>query len=121
MNREDFDLACEHINDSEVTALASHFTIELAAQLGISPEQAAGLSITALTKKFFPGYDTNRSLTMIIEVNMGEQVTSSTEAVMDSRGVPLELQNESILLKIPGTVTPFDNPLDAILYSGRED
>ncbi len=117
MKRKDYEAVAEHYG--KVGPLIENFMLELAGELGVSAEQAAALSVTALAKKFFPSHDTERSLVIALELDEDRQLVARDNPIFNSRGVPIAGQEGPLLLEVPDTATPFDNPVDAILYSGN--
>jgi hypothetical protein len=118
MKREDF--AAVASNYEAIGAAVDDLMVELAARLDVSHEQAAALSISALTRKFFPNYETDNSLTIVVELDEGKQLLVRDNPVLNSYGKPVEGEEGPLLLEVRGVATPFDNPVDAIIYSGMQ-
>lgn len=118
MKRGEFETVAVHYD--AVALAVDDLIVELAAQLDVSHEQAAALSISALTRKFFPNYDTDNSLTIVIELDEGKQLLIRDNPVLNSRGKPIEGEEGPLLLEVHGVATPFDNPVDAIIYWGTQ-
>lgn len=116
MKRDEFEKASKHYDD--VAFEIDELMVGLAERHNISHEQAAALSISALARTFFPEHRNEEGLSITVQLDPGRKINHYVTPFKDTLGnPPIEDGVETLVLEIPGRTAPFDDPVDAIIYS----